>query len=511
MPIQKTTFKTITTATFLAISIFIFFFSKDAYADTSLPSQEPVELHLDEAVALALRTNRTVTMANIERLADKFDLEVAHDKFKPDVNFDIGNTYSGGQNLSDKASRIQSQSSVTPGVEVTQLFSTGSKVIFSWDRYADTSGKRSDNNGNSWSVNFSQPLLKGAGQEVNTASIVLAEMSEQSSLLSLKKKTTNTVNQTIRQFRHYYSTIQQLEINASALKRARDSLESNQLLVQLGRIPANEIIQSESQLANQEYAYQSSLDNVDKARLQLLGVLDLPNTTRIIPRENQQPTSTHPDLKQCIEIALKKRADHLEAEMNVERARINLMLAKNNAQWDLSLDASYKGASQLSPLTKDTGTHRWEAGVNLRIPLYGDLTREQNMRRADANLKQAEIALTETRENITLEVINAIRDVENTKTKLQLATKARNLSERKLEVEREKLSLGRSNSFQVVSFQNELVERETQELNALINHHNALTTLDETLNTTLETWQVEYNKEHGRWLDTRLTMQPTTN
>lgn len=197
--------------------------------------------------------------------------------------------------------------------------------------------------------------------------------------------------------------------------------------------------------------------------------------------------------------------------MNVERARINLMLAKNNAQWDLSLDASYKGASQLSPLTKDTGTHRWEAGVNLRIPLYGDLTREQNMRRADANLKQAEIALTETRENITLEVINAIRDVENTKTKLQLATKARNLSERKLEVEREKLSLGRSNSFQVVSFQNELVERETQELNALINHHNALTTLDETLNTTLETWQVEYNKEHGRWLDTRLTMQPTTN
>jgi outer membrane protein TolC len=81
---------------------------------------------------------------------------------------------------------------------------------------------------------------------------------------------------------------------------------------------------------------------------------------------------------------------------------------------------------------------------------------------------------------------------------VQLAQQARELSERQLEIEREKQRLGRgSGVFEIVSLQNSLVEARNAELNATIEYLNALTLLDQTVGTTLDTWQVtiERNKK----------------
>jgi outer membrane protein TolC len=50
--------------------------------------------------------------------------------------------------------------------------------------------------------------------------------------------------------------------------------------------------------------------------------------------------------------------------------------------------------------------------------------------------------------------------------------------------------LGRGEIFQVVTFQNNLVEARNRELTAIIAYLNALTGLDQTVGTTLDTWNV---------------------
>jgi hypothetical protein len=43
------------------------------------------------------------------------------------------------------------------------------------------------------------------------------------------------------------------------------------------------------------------------------------------------------------------------------------------------------------------------------------------------------------------------------------------------------------------------VDRQNAELNARVDYLNALTALDSVLGTTLDTWQIDYNKEYDRW------------
>jgi len=71
-----------------------------------------------------------------------------------------------------------------------------------------------------------------------------------------------------------------------------------------------------------------------------------------------------------------------------------------------------------------------------------------------------------------------------------LAQLSRELSLKKFDVETEKLKVGRSSNFQLVSFQNDLVSAQNNELNSIVNYLNAVTALERTLGITLDKWGV---------------------
>ena len=65
------------------------------------------------------------------------------------------------------------------------------------------------------------------------------------------------------------------------------------------------------------------------------------------------------------------------------------------------------------------------------------------------------------------------------------------LSERKLQIERTKLNAGLSSNFRLVRFEDDLVRSQNNEIGAIIAYLNALTALDRTQGTTLDTWGIE--------------------
>ena len=88
---------------------------------------------------------------------------------------------------------------------------------------------------------------------------------------------------------------------------------------------------------------------------------------------------------------------------------------------------------------------------------------------------------------------NAIRDVRSRWRQYEIAGRARDLSRKKLEFEREKLQAGRSSNFQVLSFETDLRNAENARLNALIGYLNAQTELDQRLGMTLKSWDIALN------------------
>jgi outer membrane protein len=470
-------------------------------------------MSLTEAVLLALRNSRTIKNAYLDRVVQKFNLKVAEDEFIP--NIDINGELERSRSDSDSSSGGQKTTStletVTRGVSttITEKIPTGAQFSFVWshsqyDSDADSAGSESqdDIGTGSWGISVRQPLLKGGGIDANMASLRSSRDQEQQNILSLKSTLITTVTQTIFAYRSFLQANQEVEISRASLERSKANLEVNKLLVETGRMPEMDMIQAEADVANKEFSYQQYLNQLDSARLNLINQLDIDKHTQIILTEKIRIHKVEPDLKTCTDLAFNNRPNYLQALLNINILDRNLVVAKNNRLWDLSLQANYSSTGTdrdqefLSGFQRtDLDSDQWNAGLFLNIPFYGDLSRKQKILTAKTNLRKAEISLEETKFSIEIEIRDAIRNVNSRLTQVGLAQKARILAEKKLAVEQEKLNVGRTTNFQLVTFQNDLVNAQNNELNAKIVYLNALSQLDQIIGTTLDTWKIEFKTE----------------
>jgi outer membrane protein TolC len=497
---------------------FCLFNFNPVFAQTGSPASDNdkiVEMSLTEAVLLALRNNRTIKNAYLDRVVQKFNLKVAEDEFMPDIDIDAdlersrrdSVSVSGGQQTTSISETTTRGVSTT----LTEIIPTGAEFLFVWrhsksDGDADSSGSESqdDTGTSSWQVFFEQPLLRGGGIDVNMASLRTSRYREQQNILSLKSTLITTVTQTILSYRTFLQANQQVEISKASLERSMANLEVNKLLVETGRMPAVDMIQAEADLANKEFSHQQILNQLDNARLNLINQLDIDKHTQIIPTEKILIDKVEPDLKTCTDLALDNQPNYLQSLLNIQILEINLVVAQNNRLWDLSLQGNYsstgRGGNQTSSSgfkRTDSDTDQWNMGLSLSIPFYGDLSREQRIITAKTSLRKAEISLDETKFSLEIDIKDAVRNVNSTLTQVELAAKARILSEKKLEVEQEKLNAGRTTNFQLVTFQNDLVNAQNNELNAKIAYLNALSRLDQIIGTTLDTWKIEFKSERN--------------
>lgn len=122
----------------------------------------------------------------------------------------------------------------------------------------------------------------------------------------------------------------------------------------------------------------------------------------------------------------------------------------------------------------------------------GDRTIEQEFERRRISLIQAQNDLVEERQQIDINVANAVRDVRDNYQKLELAQELTEFRRQELNNEEEKIRLGVGNTSVVdlVRFQDDLVNAQNAELNAKIDYLNSLTELDRILGTTLERWDI---------------------
>ncbi|MBW4604443.1 MAG: TolC family protein [Calothrix sp. FI2-JRJ7] len=74
-------------------------------------------------------------------------------------------------------------------------------------------------------MTFSQPLLRGAGTDINKVSIQAARLTETINVLSLKSTLTNTITNAILAYRNLLRAQERLKIEQLSLKSAQELLE----------------------------------------------------------------------------------------------------------------------------------------------------------------------------------------------------------------------------------------------------------------------------------------------
>ncbi|MFW5836854.1 MAG: TolC family protein [Desulfovibrionaceae bacterium] len=467
-----------------------------------------VNMTLDEAVHLAVRQNVQVRKDYLDRVAQKYALDQAEAKFTPNVNldgtanFETKGGYDETYGQSQSSSKAES-SKLELGPNVVQKIPTGGEFSFSWTNtrehsFSQGSGDSSNTveNTSSWLLKFKQPLLKGGGYEYNMASVRRARISEQKNVLNLRDSLSSVINTSINLYYSLYQKYRLVQIARASLERSRKLFEQNKVRIEMGRMAANDIYESESDVANQELSYETALNDLDQARLALLDHLELERDMRIVPVEDIRFEPLNPDFEQCLRLARRNNKDYLFRAYSVEEQEINLAQVKNQRMWDLSLTGQYgEDYKGLSP-GDDSKSNEWQAKVELSAPvkLFGQdsIERDKELLDARISLRKAALDLRKGALDLETSVRNKVRNVY---TKLKLVNQARrsvDLARKKLAVEQVRLQVGRSTNFKVVTYQNDLVQAQKTEVDNIISYVNALTELDQTLGLTLGTWRIEF-------------------
>ena len=466
-----------------------------------------MDMSLPEAVFLAVRGNTDIKNAYLDRVVQKFQLEVAEHKFKPNVTLDANLQRTGSdfnessQGFQDTSDSNDTQLNAT--ATVSQQIPTGAQFTFSWNFNkvtGDTSGSWSSSDdyiANTWSIQASQPLLRGGGWDVNMASVRQARITEQQNILGLKATLISTITTAIYNYRSYLESVEQVKIALRSLKRAYELLQENQALIAAGRMAKSDLVQSQSNLANQRIAYQQALNSLQQNRLELLRVLNMSKNTKVLPTEGFNLPQELPTMDQALALAYANQPAYLQAKLVVDTSKQDLILAENDMLWDLNLLVNYNGTVSDSEESGHTTEADWSAGLYLSIPVYGQprLGRQAQLLSARSNLLKARNSLKQAEENLLINVDNGLRDLRIKKEQVKLSQEAQALSQQQLDNEQEKLRYGRSSNFQVVTYQLDLANSELTLLSAKVEYLNSLVALDQTLGTTLNTWRIAFKPQ----------------
>jgi outer membrane protein TolC len=131
------------------------------------------------------------------------------------------------------------------------------------------------------------------------------------------------------------------------------------------------------------------------------------------------------------------------------------------------------------------------------MPLFGTERRQltSDELSAKAQVRIALIELKKMEDDLASDVENYIRDLKIKARSVKLAIKARELAQKKLEVEQIKAKAGRSSTFQIVTFQSDLFTAKYNELETKVSYLDALNDFDKFLGTTLDTWKIDFKTQ----------------
>ncbi len=429
---------------------------------------KPAELTLTlrDAILLALRYNPTVQTAEIQRVVDKYSLEVANYAFEWQYALNASAQYSDTR---ASGARSDSQSySVTPSAKITTAIGT---------QVTATMGNNTSNRGSQYnpgaSLNVTQPLLRGFGRDVTLRPLYDAYDNQIVNRLNLKKTVISTITTVISQYISLLQAQYSLQSQERTLQEALRQLQQGRLKVKAGKMAAADLIEPEACIANQRLQLSQAKNALEQSRLTLLNTIGLdPSVRIIIKQEVQLPNEEIPKLPIAQKLILQNDINY---QMALIQRRIDeraLLFAKDNLRAQLNLIAQGtmgggtsggRNAGFASLANNDNRTS--SVKLEFSIPI-DNKPLQQAFLQAKVTLQKDDINLRQQRWMLETTIMNALRDLEAKRQQVMLAEQASHLAARSLDIAEKKLRLGLGTTFETTTLRNKLLAVEVQTINA---------------------------------------------
>ncbi len=467
------------------------FLTQDLESSTGIP---PWRLSVRGITRAVLENNQSIKISYLDTDSSKRSI------FKEQSDFDVDLTLTSALTRTrtpDPAGGILSlgETFATSGGLEQKIFTGGT---YSWTLNHNRNGRELRGYTSSAEFDLTQPIFKDFGPEITYARIHIAQNSFNTARLDLKVQIITAISNAQIAYWNILKAREDLAARELAHRQALDLLEQSKREMELGNRAYPDVLQAEATAASREEAVivaQNLVKNSEDTLRQVIGVQDTGVWSQAIVVEDKLGEDfvlINMTTQECLKEAFKSRPDYQKALDALKTAEVNLMLAKNDLLPDLDLayGLDFNGASNDEDSFRRTfrpGSHfsDWNVGVTWTVPWGRRLELAEYHDKSNV-VKRQKIALTQLVLQIVKEVRAALRQVETNAQRAKTAKGAYELQAKKLEVEQKKFSLGSSSSFQVLEFQEDLVQANVARISAIVDYQQSVIQLWQALGTTLE-------------------------
>ena len=468
------------------------------------------ELTLEEAVALALEKNLDIQVARLEPQSVDFLLAGFRNTYQPLLTSTLG--------LRDQfqlpTSALNGGTKVNNGTRTynfglsQNVNKYGGSYTVNWtNSRVETSNTFSTFNP-SFTTNlvaaYTQPLLRGFKLDNTRQQLLINLINRDIS----EENARATVFQTLANVRNAYWDLVFSQSAVEVALRAQDLADKlvvdNQARVEVGTLAPLDIVQAQAEAATRRQNLAVAEAALQTAELTLKRFIvsgtDDPlwrQTIRPVDLPSLGPAPT--DIDGAIRRALADRTDVLSARKNLDSNDVTLRYFKNLSMPAVDLNASYGaqglGGTQIfrtGPLGQQVETNRivggysdalsllgardyptWNLNVTVNYPLFASQADAQHAR-ASVQRSQATTRIRALEIQIAAEVANAALTVQSNLKRVEAASAARQLAQKRLEAEQSRFEVGLTTNFFVVQAQRDLRDAQNTELRALADYRKSL-------------------------------------
>jgi outer membrane protein TolC len=473
-------------------------------------SQPPTQLDLtvDEAVARALERNLDIAVERINPQTYDYSLAALYGTYTPVLTSTLGRNYIVQLPTSQLVggARVENTTGTANVGTAWNIPFWGGALAASWNNRKQDSTNLfttfTPQFNSTVAATFVQPLLRGFKIDQTRQQLLVTQINRDISEVQLQATIVNTLANVRNAYWDLVAAREAVDVAQRSVSLAEKLVEDNKIRVEVGALAPIDVYQAQSEAASRRQNLASAESAARTAelalkRLVVSGTDDVLWSASVNPVERPDFRPMPIDVTAATRRALEGRTDLVQARKQLDSSDVSVRYLKNQTLPAVDVLASYglQGIGGTRYIREGTGGPviavipggygdalemignvdypTWTAQVNFSYPIGGS-SADANYARAKLQLNQVKAQIRALELQAATEVANAAGLIESDLKRVEAATAARELAEKRLEAEQSKFEVGLSTNFFVVQAQRDLFDAQLTELRARLDYQKAV-------------------------------------
>lgn len=489
---------------------------------------EKTQLTLMDCMLKALENNLDISVEAFRPDISEYSIRQSREYFMPQLSFGYDNfSYNQPSNWYVEGD-VYSQKTDSYSLNLEQNVITGGRVTLSLSNSTtDTTRSLTIVNptySSNLRLNFTQPLLKNFGPNINRRDVKKAQNQRDISVFGLKSTIIQKVYDVEEAYWNLVMAIESLSVSEYSLEHSREQLIKTKEAARIGAKTAIDVLSSETEVANWESNIISARAQVESAEDRLRKIMNLPVdasglSESILPTDKPLVEKVEITFEEALKVAVKERPELSSKQKEIENSNIDVSYYKNQLlpQLDLRFNMWYPGQSgdlliyeggspyysgvvigkiegSRGDSLKDVFDFKyenWQISLDFTIPLGNVLSRASL---AQARLQNDQKLLERERlsKSVYNEILEIFKELKNNEKSMETSSRYRELMEKKLSAEEERHKLGLVGSEWLFRYQRDFASARTSEIRAIVNYKISVAKLEKALGINMKTKNLKF-------------------